>query len=96
MLESQIQKKILDYLRGRSDVGFVVKLNDSFTAGLPDIHFIWQGRACYFEVKRKGEYATPLQQAMLRQIHKAGGLIAVVRSMEDVNDFFYQNRLIFT
>lgn len=81
MLEQQIQKKILDYLKHE---GWFFKAITCNKNGVPDIIGVIEGRLIALEVKRLGNKPTKIQQYQIEQIQKAGGLAAVVTSVEDV------------
>lgn len=53
------------------------------TAGIPDLLAIVNGRAFWFEVKRPGEKATPLQAHMIGRLRDAGCRCAVVDNVND-------------
>jgi hypothetical protein len=53
-------------------------------AGDPDIDACIRGRSVQLEVKRPGEKPTALQAKRLREWRKAGALVAVVSSVEEV------------
>lgn len=52
-------------------------------AGVPDLVGVVHGRFFGLEVKMPGEKATPVQQARLNAIARAGGIAAVVYSPEE-------------
>lgn len=54
------------------------------TAGLPDIIACVNGRFVAFEVKAPSGKTTKLQEATIRKILKAGGVAAVIRSVDEV------------
>jgi hypothetical protein len=55
--------------------------------GLPDIvGFLRGGRAVFFEVKRPGGKATPMQQNFIDRANTAGALAAVVTSPEQIEE----------
>lgn len=71
MLEKDLQAKCLRYLK--SIKAWTVKTIASNRAGVPDILACINGRFIAFEIKRKGEKATPLQLYNGREIEDAGG-----------------------
>ena len=83
MLESAIVSRIVKALKERGC--FVVKLHGGGMqrAGLPDLMIVYQGRAIFLEVKQPGEQATKLQEHTLDQIRQAGGIAAVVSSVDE-------------
>lgn len=56
------------------------------TAGIPDIIACVDGRFYGFEVKSEKGTATKLQEATIRKITKAGGIAAVVCSVNEVKE----------
>ena len=54
------------------------------TNGIPDIICCYRGRFVAFEVKTEKGRPSRLQDAVIRQIGRAGGLALIVRSVEDV------------
>ncbi len=93
-LEKEIQRAICDYLTlrrhffWRNNTGAFKTVHDSYvrfgTTGSPDIIVVHVGRPYFLEVKRPNSYQSPEQKEFQRQAEAAGGLYAVVRSIEDV------------
>ncbi|MCM1439356.1 MAG: VRR-NUC domain-containing protein [Roseburia sp.] len=85
MKESDIVKAIMKYLKTMPNC-FCWKEHGGMygTAGIPDIIACIGGRFFGFEVKTENGKPTGLQEATIRKIIKAGGLAAIVRSVEDV------------
>lgn len=55
--------------------------------GLPDIVGCYKGHPIWFETKMpEGDDPTPIQRHRHKQIKAAGGLVAVVRSVDDAMD----------
>lgn len=83
--ERSITDRILAYLRRRPDT-WAVKIGAGpyQRAGLPDILACTHGRLVALEAKRPGKKATPLQAATLAAIRRAGGIAAVVTSVDEV------------
>lgn len=82
MKESEIQKKIIDYLE--SCGAFVVKTMLANKSGIPDIIACYEGRFIAIEVKTEIGEVTPLQLHKLFVIRKAGGIGIMARSVDDV------------
>jgi hypothetical protein len=59
-----------------------VKLNSE--PGCSDLLACYRGRFVALEVKKPGKHATPIQESFLAGVRAAGGLAAVVTSIEDV------------
>jgi hypothetical protein len=103
MLEQQIQRAILEYLRWRHipcykhqnagirkpDGGYI----PTHTRGVSDIIgcIPKTGRFLAIEVKRPGNRPTPEQQQFIDTINEAGGLAFVARSVEEVENKMEQS-----
>ena len=85
MHEADIVRAILTHLRSL-DGCFCWKEHGGpyGTNGIPDIICCYRGRFVAFEVKTEKSRLSRLQDAVIRQIGRAGGLALVVRSVEDV------------
>ena len=85
MSEKSIVTKILRYLKTVPGC-FCWKGHGGMygTAGIPDIIACVNGRFIAFEVKTPSGKATKLQEATIKKILKAGGVAAVVRSVDEV------------
>jgi len=82
-LESSIQSDILKYLR-TIPKSFVYK-HEPVPTGIPDIHFIINGKSIWFEVKRsKNHKPTPIQKRTHKRLKKAGCKVYVVWSVNQV------------
>lgn len=99
MKEREIVISIIEYLNRQDIFAWVVKTQGTFDpikkqfrrpakhylTGQPDISAILPGgRYMGLEVKVKKGRVAPHQTAFLKRIEAAGGLSAVVRSVEDV------------
>lgn len=87
--EAAITKRIGGYLgqlKAKGEPIFYVKLHGGpmQRAGLPDWLIIYQGVTLAVEVKTATGKVTKLQDHTLSEIQRAGALIAVVRSVEEV------------
>lgn len=82
-LESTVVKRVLAYLNSRG--GFWMKVHGGpfQLAGVPDIIGCYRGRFVAMEAKRPGKNPTRLQEYMLGRITAAGGVTAVIRSVDD-------------
>lgn len=85
MKESDIVKGILKYLKSVPEC-FAWKEHGGMygTAGVPDIIACIGGRFYAFEVKTEKGKTTTLQDATIRKIQNAGGMVSVVRSVDEV------------
>jgi len=88
-LEKVIVGKIIRYLKGLPRCYFMKTHGDKFSrAGVPDIVGCLGGRYFGLEVKRPGGVTTKLQDHELGKIKAAGGVAAVVFSVEGVEVAF--------
>lgn len=85
MKESTIQKQIIDYLH---DLGaWTVKTIQSNKAGVPDIIACLDGSFLALEVKRDAKAkVSALQRRTIKQIEAAGGVAAIVTSLNQVKE----------
>jgi hypothetical protein len=68
MTESQFTQRLLRAFRRRMPGAVVVKLNDRFTAGLPDFYIVHNGHTTWWEVKlTKKNTLRTLQTETLRK-----------------------------
>jgi len=82
-MERDIVAAILRFLKNE-DACFAWKTHgNQFSAGIPDIIACVHGQFVAFEVKRPGGKTTKLQEATLRRISEAGGVAAVVHSVDE-------------
>ena len=90
--ESDIVAAILRYLRTVPGC-FAWKTHGGRygTAGIPDIIACVEGRFFAFEVKTESGKVTPLQAATIQKILAAGGMAAVVRSVDEVRAILRQD-----
>jgi hypothetical protein len=55
--------------------------------GAADLLMLWNGRAIYLEVKKPKQYQTDTQKTFQDDVAVCGGHYAVVRSIDDVQQF---------
>ena len=87
MLESGVQSKIIKWLE--SEGHYVARVITAGKSGTPDLLVCVKdsGRFVALEVKRpKGGVVSPLQKHHIVKIQEAGGIAAVVRSVDDVKE----------
>lgn len=72
MLESKIQKSIIDHLK--KEGWFTLKIISANRNGIPDLMCIKDGRVVFFEVKQPGKKVIPggLQEYMISELRKQG------------------------
>ena len=90
MTETQLKVKVLKHIRKKYKATWVLKTNEKFTSGVPDliICFPPKGRVIAIELKIGKNKATKIQQWTLNQIHMAGGVAGVCRTLQDVDIVF--------
>lgn len=83
--ESTIVRRIMKWLKSQPDC-FCWKEHGGMygTAGIPDIICCINGRFVAFEVKNEKGRTTVLQDVAIQKIQNAGGISAVVRSLDEV------------
>ena len=87
MKESQLIQNIRKYLATLPECFFWKEHGGQYgTAGIPDIIVCYKGRFIALEAKVGKNQPTRLQAATIEQIKRAGGIAAVVRSVEDVRN----------
>ena len=85
MKEKDLINSIRKYLKTVDGVFFWKEHGGQYgTAGIPDIICCYRGRFVALEAKTDTGKVTKLQEITLRQITEAGGIAAVVRSVDDV------------
>jgi len=82
--EKIITKQITTYLRSQGALVIKIHGGPYQQPGLPDLVCILDGVTMWFEVKTKVGKLTKLQGHCHRQMREHGALIAVVRSVEEV------------
>lgn len=88
MLESKIQKSIIDYLK--KEGWFTLKIISANRNGIPDLMCIKDGRVVFFEVKQPGKKVIPggLQEYMINELIKQGVEAYEVHSVNEVKEIF--------
>ena len=87
MKESQLIQSIRKYLATLPECFFWKEHGGQYgTAGIPDIIVCYKGRFYGLEAKVGKNQPTCLQAATIEQIRHAGGVAAVVRSVDEVKE----------
>lgn len=87
MKERDLIAKISNYLKSITDLFFWKEHGGQYgTAGIPDLIVCYKGKFIAFEGKVGKNKPTPLQDATIKRILRAGGYALVVRSLEEVKD----------
>lgn len=85
MLEKDLVKKIIEYLRSLPNCYCWKEHGGQYgTAGVPDVIACVSGRFVAFEVKVGKNKPTKLQEHTIEKIKKAGGTATVVYSLDEV------------
>jgi hypothetical protein len=84
--EGRVKKEILKFLR-RQRKSYFFSIQDRFTAGIPDLIGVIQGRFVAIEVKRPGQTKSrPLQAVLIGILKRCGAVAGVAQSVEDVEN----------
>lgn len=83
MTESQFQAKLLRALRAHPAMkdAVIVKLNDRFTRGLPDVMISLRGKTTFFELKKWPESPTKIQAYFLERMAPCSWVLTFDRGM---------------
>lgn len=102
MLESELQKQVIDYLRFN---GFFVYKNNvsgvktkwgivkNSTSGIADLTCIKQSKILMIECKQQGKYQKPIQREFEKNWTEHGGSYYVVRNIDDVEQIIKESTL---
>jgi hypothetical protein len=82
MKEQDIQRQILEYLRGLPGC-WAVKVMQANKNGVPDILVCFEGRFIGLEVKAPAGRLSLIQAYQMQLIRESGGVAEVVRSLAD-------------
>lgn len=77
MSESQIQTKLINYLKKKYPDAFVIKLSDKWYSGIPDVMMIEKGFAYFYEVKSAKGKPTPIQLETHKALRRAGSMVSI-------------------
>ena len=84
--ETRLKEKVLAMLKKEFRGAWIYKTSDRWKSGIPDILVCKEGRFFAVELKVGNNKATRLQLYVLKQIKRAGGRVAVCRSVDQVRD----------
>jgi len=84
--ETRLKEKVLAMLKKEFPDAWVYKTADRWKAGIPDVLVCRKGRFYATELKVGDNKATRLQLYVLKQIKRAGGRVAVCRSVDQVRN----------
>ena len=87
LLETQLKKRVLQFLKKEYPEAWIYKASDRFTAGIPDLLIYTQGKFYAIELKAGNNRLTRIQRYTLGKIQAAGGRTSVCRSVEEVKEF---------
>lgn len=85
-MEKKIENKIKKYLEDHGIYYFKHHGNKFSTVGVPDIIACYKGYFLAFEVKAPKGKTSKLQDYHIAKIKRSGGIAAVVKSLEEVED----------
>jgi hypothetical protein len=84
--ETRLKEKVLAMLKKEFRDVWVYKTADRWKSGIPDVLVCKEGRFFAAELKVGKNKATRLQLSVLRKIQRAGGRVAVCRSVDQVRN----------
>ena len=90
-LESDIQKKIINYLKNEGYL--VVKTIVLNVAGYPDIFAFKNGKTLFVEVKNEKGKVSDLQQHRINSLRQQGFDVIISRSIEDFTETLKKYKL---
>jgi len=83
--ERKLVQKIQRYLEAQGARSFKIHGDDSYQeAGIPDLLVCYRGRFIGLEVKLPGGKPSLIQEVVLSDIKRSGGIAAVVESVDQV------------
>jgi hypothetical protein len=86
ILESEIQRQCMEYLRSLDKV-MAIKVIVANQAGCPDILACFNGSFAAIEVKRPGEQPTTLQSYVMDRMACCGARVIVVHSQDELKEW---------
>ena len=90
MTETQLKVKVQKYLK--SIGAFYFKHSDRFSAGVPDLSVVYNGRTIWIELKTNIGRVSKMQKFYIDAINNAGGEAYVCRSLDEVKDIIRAER----
>lgn len=87
MLEKDFQRNVIKWIRKTYPDMWFYKASDRFIAGVPDLVGCYAGRLWAIELKVGDNKPTKLQEFTMGQMCKAGAMVTVAWTLEEVKDF---------
>lgn len=84
MREKNIENKIKSYLKSKGAYCIKYHGNQFSQVGVADLLVCYKGRFLAIEIKNETGKTSPLQEANILMVKRAGGISFVARSVEDV------------
>lgn len=84
VLERDIQKKCMKWLKEQPDIEVCWKASDMYTRGVSDIVLMMNGLFIAIELKKPGETPSGLQQGFIDTVNRCGGVSCYVDSLEEL------------
>ncbi len=84
MKKSDLVLTIRTKVKANFPGSFIIKLSDRSTSGLPGLEILYRGFALFVETRIGDKPLSKIQKETHQQIQRAGGLICVAQSWEDV------------
>ena len=86
--EAVLRRKIVAAIKRQYPQAWVYHPCDTTHSGIPDLLCCVEGKFLALEVKTPTGYVTPIQYAILSQIHLAKGKAHVIRNVEELTGFY--------
>lgn len=64
-----------------------------YVAGWPDLQILWRGKSYFIELKAPRGVLADAQRATMLAIMRAGGKVAMAKSLDDVQEFLDQQAI---
>jgi hypothetical protein len=84
MKQSELVLSIRTQVEANFPGSYIVELDDRSTPGLPGLEILYRGFALFVETRIGDEPLSKIEKETHQQIQRAGGLICVADSWEDV------------
>lgn len=82
--ETSLKRRVLSALKTQHPGSVVFKIADKFTAGIPDLIIVINGRVIWIELKTPKGKVSNIQQYTIDKINSAGGRAYICRSVDEV------------
>lgn len=89
--ETNLKRQVMSMLSAEYPDAVVRKRHGSIysTVGDPDLYILYRGVHIETELKRPGQRPTPIQVRRLLEWQRAGAVIAVIRTVDEMRELMY-------